>query len=67
MNQRTLLVLYERTLHFCGTLAQARALYEVIFELPSLSIVCYSSIVTGMGVQNFLSESCSVTATALLR
>lgn len=39
-------------------------LYEVRLDLSSLSIVCYSSIVTGMGVQNFLSENCSFTATA---
>lgn len=39
-------------------------LYEVSMKSGALSITCYSSIVTGMGNVNFLSESCSVNAVA---
>ncbi len=42
-------------------------LYEVTLSTGNLSIKCYSSIVTGMGVVNFLEESCSVEARANLK
>lgn len=42
----------------------ASPLYEARLKSNNLSIVCYSQIVTGMGVVNFLNESCSLNAKA---
>lgn len=42
----------------------ASSLYEASLKLKDLSIICHSQIVTGMGVVNFLNESCSLNVKA---
>lgn len=37
-------------------------LYEVSFKTGKMNLTCYSSIITGMGLVNFLEESCSIKA-----
>ncbi len=39
-------------------------LYEVQVKTKSMKLTCFSSIITGMGVQNFLEETCSIEAIA---